>query len=201
MAHALPDGRSLINLRATGEVGDKLESNIVWNYGHTTIPRHLRDIVVTEYGIADLRSKTDSEIIEELLKISDSRFQQELMQKAKKAGKLRAGYRIPEEFKNNFPHVIEEKLKVYKQQGFFQRFPFGTDFTDEEQVVGRALKVLKNKSRSKKLMLKLLLRALIPQRIPAEYEPYLKRMGLWEVKGLEERLLRKLLVLEIKQFK
>jgi len=135
MAHALPDGRSLINLRATGEVGDKLESNIVWNYGHTTIPRHLRDIVVTEYGIADLRSKTDSEIIEELLKISDSRFQQELMQKAKKAGKLRADYRIPEEFKNNFPHEIEEKLKTFKQQGFFQRFPFGTDFTDEAQIV------------------------------------------------------------------
>ena len=30
-------------------------SNIVWSYGHTTIPRHLRDIVVTEYGVADLR--------------------------------------------------------------------------------------------------------------------------------------------------
>ena len=40
-----------------------------------------------------------------------------------------------------------------------------------------------------------------PQHIPVEYEPYLKRMGLWEVKGLEERLLRKLLVLEFKQFK
>ncbi len=201
MAHALPDGRSLMNLRATREVGDKVESNIVWNYGHTTIPRHLRDIVITEYGIADLRSKTDSEIIEELLKISDSRFQDELMQKAKKAGKLRANYRIPAEFKNNFPHVIEETIKVFKQQGFFQRFPFGTDFTDEEQFIGRALKVLKNKSRSRKLMLKLLLRALIPQPIPVEYEPYLKRMGLWKVKGLEERLLRKLLVLEFKQFK
>ncbi|MCK5396594.1 MAG: hypothetical protein KAJ32_11395, partial [Gammaproteobacteria bacterium] len=199
MAHALPDGRSLINLRATREVGDKVESNIVWNYGHTTIPRHLRDMVITEYGIADLRSKTDSEIIEELLKITDSRFQQELMQKARKAGKLRADYRIPAEYKNNFPHVIEEKLKIFKQEGFFQRFPFGTDFTDEEQLVGRALKMLKNKSRSKKLMLKLLLRALIPQHIPVKYEPYLKRMGLWKVKGLEERLLRKLLVLEFKQ--
>ena len=199
MAHALPDGRSLINLRATREVGDKVESNIVWNYGHTTIPRHLRDIVITEYGIADLRSKTDSEIIEELLKITDSRFQEELMQKAKKVGKLREDYRIPAEYKNNFPHAIDEKLKIFKQQGFFQRFPFGTDFTDEEQFVGRVLKILKNKKRSKKLMLKLILRALIPQRIPTEYKPYLKRMGLWEVKSLEERLLRKLLVLEFKQ--
>ena len=35
----------------------KLESNIVWEYAHSTIPRHLRDVVVTEYGIADLRGK------------------------------------------------------------------------------------------------------------------------------------------------
>ena len=31
------------------------QSNIRWSYGHTTIPRHLRDMVVTEYGVADLR--------------------------------------------------------------------------------------------------------------------------------------------------
>lgn len=201
MAHALPDGRSLINLRATREVGDKVESNIVWNYGHSTIPRHLRDIVITEYGIVELRGKTDSEIIEELLKITDSRFQEELLQQAKKAGKLREDYLIPAEYKNNLPHIVEQKLTSFMKDEFFQRFPFGTDLTHEEQIVGRALKSLKNKSRSKKLMMKLLLRALIPQSIPSKYEPYLKRMGLWQVKGLEERLLRKLLVLEIKQFK
>ena len=199
MAHALPDGRSLINLRATREVGDKVESNIVWNYGHTTIPRHLRDIVITEYGMVELRGKTDTEIIEELLKITDSRFQEELMQQAKKYGKLRMDYMIAEEYKNNFPHVIKQKIEKFQQAGFFRRFPFGTDFTEEEQVIGRALKSLKNKSRSKKMMLKLLLKALIPQTIPDEYETYLKRMGLWQVKGLEERLMRKLLVLELKQ--
>lgn len=200
MANALPDGRSLINLRATREVGDRVESNIVWNYGHTTIPRHLRDIVITEYGIVELRARTDSEIIEELLKITDSRFQQALMQQAKKAGKLRPDYEISMEYRNNFPHVISEKLQPYMQRGYFQRFPFGTDFTEEEQVVGRALKSLKNKSLSKKLMLKLLLRALVPRRTPEKFKPYLQRVGLWQVKGLEERLLRKLLVLELEQF-
>ena len=35
--------------------------NILWNYGHT-IPRHLRDIYVTEYGIADLRGKSDEAV-------------------------------------------------------------------------------------------------------------------------------------------
>ena len=200
MAHALPDGRSLINLRATREVGDKVESNIVWNYGYVTIPRHLRDMVITEYGIAELRSKTDSEIIEELLKITDSRFQPALMQQAKKAGKLAMDYRIPQDYRNNYPHVIEQKLQQFKREGLFQRFPFGSDFTEEERIVGRALKSLKNKSHSRKLMLKLLLKALIPQPIPDKYEPYLQRMGLWRVHTIEERLMRKLLVLELKQF-
>ena len=29
-----------------------MTSSIVWNYGHITIPRHLRDVVITEYGVA-----------------------------------------------------------------------------------------------------------------------------------------------------
>lgn len=40
---------------------------MVWQYGHVTIPRHLRDIVITEYGVADLRAQTDSEVIKRLL--------------------------------------------------------------------------------------------------------------------------------------
>ena len=47
---ALGDARSIIMLRATREAKGRTSSNIRWNYGHTTIPRHLRDIVVTEYG-------------------------------------------------------------------------------------------------------------------------------------------------------
>ena len=63
MAHALPDGRSVIMVLATRTSGGEVYSNIVWSYGHCTIPRHLRDIVVTEYGIADLRGKSDEEIV------------------------------------------------------------------------------------------------------------------------------------------
>ncbi len=198
MAHALPDGRSLMNLRATREVGDKVESNIVWSYGHVTIPRHLRDIVITEYGIADLRGKTDSETIAELLNITDSRFQAKLQRQAKKAGKLALDHRIPEPYSHNYPQVIAQKIKRFKSQGLFPRFPFGSDFSEEERVVGRALKSLKNKSRSKKLLLQLLLQALLPQPLAYKYKPYLQRMGLWRVNTLQERLLRKLLLLEIK---
>ena len=198
MAHELPDGRSLINLRATREEGSRVFSNIIWNYGHTTIPRHLRDIVVTEYGIADLRGKTDSEVIEELLKITDSRFQKTLMQQAKKAGKLRSDYQIPEKFLNNYPQTVTQNIAAFSEKGFFPRYPFGTDLTEQEQVVGRALKSLKNKSRSRGLLIKTLLKAIFTLRIPQEHEPYLERMGLWRVKGIEERLFRNLLVNELK---
>ena len=33
-------------------------SNVLWNYGHTTVPRHYRDIFVSEYGIAATRIST-----------------------------------------------------------------------------------------------------------------------------------------------
>ena len=76
MAHALPDARSILCVRATRTHDGRTTSNIVWNYAHATIPRHLRDIVITEYGIADLRGRTDAEVIAALLNVADSRFQE-----------------------------------------------------------------------------------------------------------------------------
>jgi hypothetical protein len=76
---ALEGARSIIMLPATRAASGKLTSNIRWNYGHTTIPRHLRDIVVTEYGIADLRGKSDRDVIAAMLAVTDSRFQAELL--------------------------------------------------------------------------------------------------------------------------
>src|SRR5262245_63497049 len=61
---ALEDARSIIMLRATRTARRLTSSNILWNYGHTTIPRHLRDIVVTEYGIAALHGASDPNYIE-----------------------------------------------------------------------------------------------------------------------------------------
>jgi acyl-CoA hydrolase len=91
MSHALPDARLLMMLRATHENKDGLRSSIVWNYGQVTIPRHLRDIVVTEYGIADLRGQSDGEVVKRLIAIADSRFQDQLVNQAKAHGKLEAG--------------------------------------------------------------------------------------------------------------
>jgi acyl-CoA hydrolase len=83
MAHALPDARLLMMLRATHDNKDGLKSSIVWNYGHVTIPRHLRDIIITEYGVADVRGQPDSEVVKRLIAVADSRFQDELVKQAK----------------------------------------------------------------------------------------------------------------------
>jgi hypothetical protein len=143
---ALEDARSIIMLRATRNVQGRVTSNILWNYGHTTIPRHLRDIVVTEYGIADLRGKTDRDVIAAMLAITDSRFQGGLMGRAKEAGKLERSFEIPREGRNNFPNRIEHALAPARAEGFLDSFPFGTDFTPPEQRLLPAMKRLSSAS-------------------------------------------------------
>ncbi len=71
MAHALPGARSVLCARSTRLKDGQLGSNIVTSYAHTTIPRHLRDIAITEYGIADLRGRTDAECIAAMLNLAD----------------------------------------------------------------------------------------------------------------------------------
>ncbi|HZF98389.1 MAG TPA: acetyl-CoA hydrolase/transferase C-terminal domain-containing protein, partial [Pseudoxanthomonas sp.] len=63
MAHALEDARSVLMFRAVREEAGEAASNVRWNYGHTTVPRHLRDVYVTEYGIADLLNRTDEDCV------------------------------------------------------------------------------------------------------------------------------------------
>jgi acyl-CoA hydrolase len=48
---------------------------------------------LTEYGIADLRGRSDEDVIISLLEIADSRFQDGLLKKAKRAGKVRGDLR------------------------------------------------------------------------------------------------------------
>ncbi len=93
---ALEGARSAIVLRATRSAKGKTQSNIRWRYGHTTIPRHLRDMIITEYGIADIRGKSDREVIAAMLKITDSRFQDELAAPSQRRRQDRAHLRIAE---------------------------------------------------------------------------------------------------------
>jgi hypothetical protein len=147
-AFALKDARSILALEATRQAGAKTQSNIRWNYGHETIPRHLRDVFVTEYGIADVRGKSDADVIAAMLAVSDSRFQDELMRAAKEAGKLPKNYEIPAVHRQNMPERIVEALKPAREAGLLPSFPFGSDFTDVEQRLIPALEILQAAQRT-----------------------------------------------------
>src|SRR6202161_148698 len=105
-AFALRGARSILTVEATRQAGARTQSNIRWSYGHETIPRHLRDIIVTEYGIADIRGKSDSETIAAMLAITDSRFQDELLKQAKDAGKIARSFELPPSARNNTPEAL-----------------------------------------------------------------------------------------------
>ncbi|WP_231757409.1 acetyl-CoA hydrolase/transferase C-terminal domain-containing protein [Microbulbifer elongatus] len=146
-AHELPGGRSIIALPSTRHSGGRVCSNIVWEYPHCTIPRHLRDMVVTEYGVADLRGKSDRDVIVAMLCIADSRFQQELLEKAQDAGKVETGYCIPDAFTNNTPERIQAVFTQGHRPGLLPYYPLGTDLTEEEGRLAVALKAVKEEGR------------------------------------------------------
>jgi hypothetical protein len=198
MAHALPGARAVLCLRATRTKYGRTSSNILWNYGHTTIPRHLRDVVITEYGIADVRGKTDSETIAALLGIADSRFQEQLLLQAKRARKIPGDYVIAQGARENFPARLERALATHRRAGLFSEYPFGTDLTPKEIALARALRRLKSRSATLAGRLRVITQALLraPRGEPAVY---LRRLGLELPASLHERFLRRIVGLELDQ--
>jgi hypothetical protein len=197
MAHSLPDARSILTLRSTREKNSEVTSNILWNYGNTTIPRHLRDIVVTEYGVADLRGLCDQDVIAALLNIADSRFQDGLKRQAQAAGKLRADHQIPDLHRNNTPRALEERFILARARGLFSDFPFGTDFTREEIVLAKALGRLKDRTAAAWPRVKAVGAAATSLGTPSAIRPYLERMALNAPKTRQEWLWQRLLVREL----
>jgi hypothetical protein len=190
-AFALQGARSILTLEATRRARAKLESNIRWTYGHETIPRHLRDIVVTEYGVADLRGKSDAEVIAAMLAVSDSRFQGELARQAKDAGKLPTGFEIPAAHRENFPERISTALKPARDAGLLPTFPFGTDFTGVEQRLIPALQLLQDAQSSPLRLPGLLWQGFVRQPDAADKQ-CLARLGLDAPTTLAERAYRAL---------
>jgi len=198
MAHALPDARLLMMIKSTRQEGSQTLSNIVFNYGHVTIPRHLRDIIVTEYGIADIRGLSDQEIIKAMLNVADSRFQDELLEQAKQHRKVPADYQIPDEYRNNTPQHLAGVLQGFKAQGMFAPFPFGSEFTRDEMLLAHAMKVLKAKSgKSSEQEVAAAMKSLPPVP-PDNVLPLLQRMGLKVADSREEVQLQKTVLLSLR---
>jgi len=199
MAHALEGARSILMCRSTRTKGDQVTSNIVWNYGHTTIPAHLRDIVITEYGIAMLRGQREKDVIARMLNISDSRFQAQLLQQAKDNGKIPADYEIPALFRDNTPQRLERIAGRLRPVGLFPKYPFGTDFTHEELVLADVLQNLKAKMGSRRTLFRTLAGAVGAALSPPEAAgPYLARMGLDQPADIKESAVQKLIVAELR---
>ena len=190
-AFALSGARSILTVEATRQSGRRLQSNILWSYGHETIPRHLRDIVVTEYGVADLRGKSDADVIAAMLQVADSRFQDELARQAKDAGKLPANFAIPSAYRQNYPDRIADALRPARQAGLLPLFPFGSDFTDVEQRLIPALQFLQEVQRSPRRLPALLWQGLMRQPDAADAE-CLARLGLDKPANWPERIYRAL---------
>ena len=190
-AFALAGARSILALDATRQDRSGSVSNIRWSYGHETIPRHLRDVIVTEYGVADIRGKSDAEVIAAMLGVADSRFQGDLMRQAKDAGKLPNNFEIPVAQRDNHPERIARALKPARQAGLLPLFPFGSDFTPIEQRLIPALQWLQD-SRRTPLLLPGLLWQGVSRRPDAADQECLARLGLDKPATFTERVYRAL---------
>ncbi|OOV97379.1 acetyl-CoA hydrolase/transferase C-terminal domain-containing protein [Pseudomonas sp. MF4836] len=193
--HALEGARSVLILRSWRESGGEVSSNVVWEYGHCTIPRHLRDIVVTEYGIADLRGKTDAKVIETLLNISDSRFQPGLIEQAQKVGKLPKDFQLEPRFTDNSPQRLQAIRARHPH--LFPEYPLGTDFSAQERDLLRALNWLKSKFKLTEILE--LGKAALDAPEAEAFPLHLARMQLEKPEGLREDLYQRLLLAALQE--
>lgn len=190
MAERLPGARSIIVLAATRTKAARAESNIVFEYGHTTVPRQLRDIVVTEYGAADLRGATDRDVMVRLIGIADAGFQDELLARAQAAGKIERSWRIPDAYRRNTAALVNERFPD-ELRAKLPHFPLSTDFTPEEARLAIALDYLKSLAGSKRALAGLWFAA---RGDDASSRPLLERMGLERPRSLRDRIAARLLL-------
>ncbi len=192
MAHELDDGRSVLMLRSSRESHGKTSGNILWDYGLTTIPRHLRDIYITEYGIADVRGLTDEDVIIGMCGIADARDQPGLVETAKRNGKLRRDFTAPGEWRDNTAEALSKRLAPFRTDGTLPDYPLGSDFTDVEIRLVKALGILKAATTTPAGKLRAITAALLSGKGSSDPEA-MARMGLSLPKSFSEKLYARLL--------
>ena len=147
-------------------------------------------MVVTEYGVADLRGQSDEQVIQRLIAIADSRFQGELVEKARSAGKIAPDWDIPEAYRDNLP----ERISAAMPKETFASFPFGTDFTQIEQRLLPVMQYLADHATRPAQLAALIARGLRSGQ-PDEAElAALERMGLDAPHGVREHSYRALIL-------
>ena len=196
MAHALDDAQSILMLRATRTSSGRTQSNVRWSYGHTTVPRHHRDLYVSEFGIAATRGKADSQVIEAMLGITDAAFQNELRAKAVSAGKLSSDYAVTAS--ENTLENVRSVFRLDHIRPHFPDYPLGTDLTATEQGLALALEWLKTETASQSGKLRTILIAML--RSPkSDHAAAIRHMRLDQPQGIRQRLTKFLLLHALEQ--
>lgn len=198
MAQSLDDAMSILMCRARRESKGKASSNIRWNYGHSTVPRHHRDIYVTEYGIAATRGRSDRDTIDQLLHIADAAFQGELIAHAKASGKVEEAYVMAKDAGNNRPEIVQSVFDKYRDA--FPAYPLGTDLTRDEQVLADALGWLQSNTSGNGKKIKTAVSALFGGQADGErVEQAIAHMGLTETTGIRQAMTKRMLKLALKR--
>jgi hypothetical protein len=196
MAHAMDDARSVLMFRATRQEAAGVQSNVRWNYGHTTIARHQRDIFINQYGIADLHNRNDGDCVLAMAAITDAAFVPGLLARAKAARKLAADEQAPSTALANTAEALAARLAPFREDGSLPDYPLGSDFTAVEQRLLRALGWLEQHTASTPAKVRTLLTAL-RQRSGDADDSCLQRMGLDAPGSLRERIDARLLRLAL----
>lgn len=190
MAQALDGAMSILICRACRESGGKSSSNIRWNYGHNTVPRHHRDVFVTEYGIAATRGCSDRDTIDRLLHIADAKFQDALIKPPQRSGKLERDYRMAADADKNTPETIKSVFEQHRIH--FPAYPLGTDLTVDEQNLAEALEWLQANTASTGKRVRTMLKATLSGEQQGG-DTALARMDLEAPNNLKQRLMKRLL--------
>lgn len=199
MAHTLHDGRSILMFRATREQAKTIHSNVLWNYGHTTIPRHLRDISINEYGVADLRGMDDEDCIKAMLAICDAAFIPKLVDKAKRELKLDVHFEAPTSWALNRPEHISAILKPFRERDLLPDYPLGCDFTPVEIRLVKALGYLKSGTATSFGKIRLIVSALVSGSAPDNEA--VERMKLQAPATFKEKLAARLVIYALNKTK
>ncbi len=194
MAQTLQGSMSILMCRARRKSAGKSSSNIRWNYGHNTVPRHHRDVFVTEYGIAATRGCGDRDTIDRMLHIADAEFQSGLVESARHSRKVESNYTLSSEARNNNPETIKAVFDEFRDD--FPHYPLGTDLSEDEQALAEALGWLQDSTSTRFGKTRTLLQA-IGNSGDNKDETALTRMGLAKPSGIGQTLTQRLLRLAL----
>jgi hypothetical protein len=127
--------------------------------------------------------------------IADARHQAPLVDRAKRERKLRADFEIPSGWTRNTPERLRAALAPFRKDGTLPDYPLGSDFTEVEQRLVRALQWLKAETASTGGKLRTVIAALASGR--SDDREALQRMQLDAPHGLREWLDARLVALAL----